>query len=144
MMKNPGDSCPPKTRPSQHEKAPKSLSASSVTQMHGFGLCQGNSVMPPGPDNISPLLPTASTPQTAVLLASTQLVGTMGSSHKEEGPPPNPIIMMIAAFRAALDHKGVSLHRLQARGHIPDWKERRDRCRMRTTFHLKRSSRPLG
>lgn len=37
----------------------------------------------------------------------------MGSSHEEEGPPPNPIILMIAAIRASLDHKGVSLHRIQ-------------------------------
>lgn len=37
----------------------------------------------------------------------------MGSSHKEEGPPPNPIILMIAAIRASLDHKGVSPHRIQ-------------------------------
>ena len=37
----------------------------------------------------------------------------MGSSHKEEGRPPNPIIFPIAAVRASLDHKGVSQHRMQ-------------------------------
>lgn len=38
----------------------------------------------------------------------------MGSSDEKEGLPPNPIIIIIAVIRAALDHKEVSLHRLQA------------------------------
>lgn len=42
----------------------------------------------------------------------------MGFSPKKEGPPPNPMITMIAVIRAALDRQGGSLSRLQARGHI--------------------------
>lgn len=61
----------------------------------------------------------------------------MGSSYEKEGLPPNPVIIIIAVIRAALDHKGVSLHRLQTQGHIPDWKERRNECRIRTIVCLK-------
>ena len=70
-------------------------------------------MMPRGPNNYSPLLATASAPQTVVLLASIQLVGTMGPSLRREGLPPNPIIIIIAVIRASLDHKGVSVPRLQ-------------------------------
>lgn len=142
IKENPGDLGSPGT-PLHCEKAPKSLSAFSITWMHGLGLGQGSSGLPQGPESNSSLLLTVSTLQTVVLLASTQLVGTLGSSPKKERWPPDPMVTMIAAIRMALDHQGGSLSRLQARGHTPDQEERGSKHRMRTTC-LKLSSWPLG
>lgn len=90
MMKNPGYWGSPKMPP-QCQQGPKSFPAFLGTPRQGAASAGVIQRCPEVRITHSSLLPTASTPQTVVLLASTQLVGTMGPSHKKEGPPHIPL-----------------------------------------------------